>query len=133
MGAWGHGSFENDDALDWVAELETDGIAAIRKALKLSAREYIEVDQGSNAIAAAELVAAARGHRADELPDEVTAWIQANASTITDQDVVLARKAVERVREGSSELEELWAEHGPDNPWERGTASLIERLARSAT
>jgi hypothetical protein len=22
MGAWGHSAFENDDALDWVAELE---------------------------------------------------------------------------------------------------------------
>ena len=128
MGAWGHGSFENDGACDWLAELEADGIEAIREALQPRAHEYIEVDDASNAIAAAEIVAAARGHGADDLPEEVTAWIEANASSITDQDVALARKAVARVREGS-ELQELWAENGPDNEWERGTASLLERLA----
>ncbi len=132
MGAWGHGSFENDGACDWIAELEADGIEAIREALQPRAHEYIEVDDASNAIAAAEIVAAARGHGADDLPEEVSAWLEANASSITDDDVALARKVVARVREGS-ELQELWAENGPENEWERGTASLLKRLARSAT
>lgn len=75
MGAWGHGSFQNDCALDWLAELEAGGIEAIREALQPSAHEYIEVDDASNAIAAAvEIVAAARGHGADNRRFE-NVWI----------------------------------------------------------
>jgi hypothetical protein len=34
VGTWGAQRFDNDDALDWLAELETDGEAAIRAALE---------------------------------------------------------------------------------------------------
>ena len=35
MGAWGHGSFENDGAADWVYELETaEDLAVVISALK---------------------------------------------------------------------------------------------------
>ena len=34
MGAWGAGSFENDDAMDWVYELEEEGLEAVTAALK---------------------------------------------------------------------------------------------------
>lgn len=130
MGIWGHGSFENDGALDWLAKLEADGIEAIREALQPNTDQYIEVDDASYVIAAAEVVATVRGHGAEDLPDKITAWIESNVSSIADEDVALARKAVARIRE-SSELQELWADHGPENAWERYTANLLDRLARS--
>ena len=34
MGAWGTAAFDNDDASDWVYELEKDGIAAVEAALR---------------------------------------------------------------------------------------------------
>src|SRR5215468_1909995 len=64
MGAWGHGSFENDDAADWVHEFELQGASAVVSALEYISRfpeeEYLEAPGASVAIAAAEIVAAAR-------------------------------------------------------------------------
>src|SRR5882757_10981146 len=49
MGAWGAGSFENDDALDFVVRLEREGEAAVRVVLEevtgLGARDYLEAEQ----------------------------------------------------------------------------------------
>lgn len=69
MGAWEMGSFENDDAADWVADLADESAAArtklIRKALKDvldGASEsdddegYVEEPEGTIAIAAALLL-----------------------------------------------------------------------------
>ena len=33
MGAWGTGSFENDDAMDWVYELEESGVSFLKETL----------------------------------------------------------------------------------------------------
>src|SRR2546430_16610875 len=62
-GAWGDGNFENDDALDWVADCVKSATpvpvsAAIDGAVR---SKYIEAPEGSAAVAAAEVVAAALG------------------------------------------------------------------------
>lgn len=47
MGAWGYGSFENDDALDWLAELED--VSQLEEALDAvitNGGEYIETGDG---------------------------------------------------------------------------------------
>ena len=36
MGAWGHGSFENDDAMDWLQEFEDGPVGAHRPGLPLA-------------------------------------------------------------------------------------------------
>lgn len=48
MGAWGSGSFENDSALDWVAELgATSNAALLIETLTAvaHAERYVEVDE----------------------------------------------------------------------------------------
>lgn len=65
MGAWGAGVFENNDAaMDWVIALESrGGIGPVLEALERSVGEsndYLDADDGSMALAAAEAVAAAR-------------------------------------------------------------------------
>jgi Domain of unknown function (DUF4259) len=66
MGAWGPAVFENDSAADWLAELP----AALPQTLELTFRPvvatepdlYLEEPETSEALAAAEVVAAMRGH-----------------------------------------------------------------------
>lgn len=132
MGTWGHRSFDNDGAVDWVQELENEGIAAIRHALGAVARAKasadIDVDDAQFAIAAAEVVAAARGHAGKGLPDVVHDWLDADMAAITARDAARAHKAVVRVRD-KSELAELWAEHGAENPWQSEVGRLLARLA----
>lgn len=61
MGAWGHGSFENDSAMDWLGQIVGGDPSIVRAALEyvVVASGHIDVDDGSVALAAAELVAAA--------------------------------------------------------------------------
>lgn len=130
MGAWGAGPFENDDASDWVWELEDDNdasviIAALDDAID-PAEDYIDADTANNAIAAAEIVASSRGQRHAALPTEAVVWLDASGSLITDEIVELARTAVARILE-DSETRDLWAETG-NTSWVDYMTDLASRL-----
>jgi hypothetical protein len=59
MGAWGEKAFQNDSALDWLAEFEGRGVVMLRKTLSRVADvpvdDYLDVDDGTCSIAAAEI------------------------------------------------------------------------------
>jgi hypothetical protein len=130
MGAWGAGSFENDDAMDWVARLaEGSGEAVIREALTPVASaddRYLEAPDCSIAIAAAEAVAAARGHPAASPPDEVMGWVQKKPVLASDL-LSLAKAAVDRIGR-ESELKDLWNESDSVNDWRAALTDLRKRL-----
>lgn len=136
MGAWGAKAFENDSALDWLAELEAGGVEALRATLaavaEAEAEEWIDVDDGSSAIAAAELVAAALGLGAERLPAEATGWLEGNPDAFAAEDLSLAQRAVARVLGPESELSGLWREGEPDNAWSADVAVLLARLEAGA-
>jgi len=119
MGAWGNGIFENDDAADWVGDLEEGGDASfLRSTLDAVAgttsSAYVDAGEASCALAAAEVVAACAGAPAGDLPEEVTAWVADHLEAATPELVQQARAAVARMLAGS-ELLELWSEDGdPD-------------------
>ena len=129
MGAWGHRSFENDGALDWLADLQVQGVRLIRRTLagvaRAKAKGWIDVDDAQAAIAAAEVIAAARGRPARGCPAEVTEWIASRRGALGPSYSPLARRAVEQVRD-RSELQELW--EGSSRGWRRAIANLLERL-----
>ena len=131
MGAWGLGAFENDDALDWVAELEEDESGdAVRRALDAAADAggYLEAPEGAEALAAAEVVAAAAGRPGEGLPEEVEAWVAAHGGAVAGE-AERARRAVDRVAAADSELRELWEEaEGSAGPWHELLADLRRRL-----
>ena len=132
-GAWDVGPFDNDDALDWVWELESsDDLSALEAALRAGASEgsYIEAPTGSVAIAAAEVVAALTGNPLPQLPDEVVSWTS-NRSLSKDSELVrLARKVIAAVQNSTnSELAELWSESGElFEIWTSGLSDLQQRL-----
>jgi hypothetical protein len=130
MGAWGAGTFENDDAMDWVVGLpNASGDAVLRQALSPAASTgdgYLEAPVCSIAIAAAEAVAAARGHPIASLPAEVAGWAEKKPVIAADL-VVLARAAMDRiVRE--SELKDLWDESDSADEWRAAMTDLGKRL-----
>jgi hypothetical protein len=132
MGAWGARSFDNDDAMDFVAELESDGSGALQDAINevadLAPEDYLEAPSASRAVAAAEVVAAMLGSAATDLPSAVVEWV----STAPAPDPSLrasATAALQRVV-ANSELAELWAESGDDS-WKDQQANLLERLSSS--
>lgn len=98
MGVWGYLPFENDDALDWLEELEACGSDVIRQALAKAGDRYVEAPDGAVALAAAEVTAASQGNPLGDLPENVTDWVTAHGLEITAEDVEMAVEVVDRVR-----------------------------------
>lgn len=129
MGAWSHGSFDNDDALDWVGELQDkNGMEPIVDAFEavLGADDYLEAPEASMGLAAAEVVAALLGKPAEKLPDDVVAWV-AGKKPPKPTLVKKAQHAVKRILT-DSELKELWAESGDSDKWQEEVQNLLRRL-----
>ena len=134
MGAWGSGSFDNDDALDRVTDLvQAVDFDVVRDALSSileQAEEYLEAPECSAALAAAEVVAALRGKPAAKLPEGVVAWLKAHASAPEKSLVIPAAQAVRKIG-GKSGLKELWDEGGGEDAaaWSAGVQDLLKRLS----
>ncbi len=128
MGAWGHRAFENDTAADWVWELEeSDDLSLVHEALNaaLDAGDDADADMCSEALAAAEVVAALQGVPHIELPNTIVSWTTGRKRP----DAALvekARRAATRILQ-SSELAELWAE-ADGTEWNEDVQALINRL-----
>jgi hypothetical protein len=129
MGAWGSGAFENDDALDAVAELvegtfELDGLRAA------VAADYLEAPEGAVALALVEVALATLGIvDPDAALDEVD--VRLLATQLDDSAYELILTTAERVvRPDASELYELWEEAGDDElaEWRNASVASIEQL-----
>ena len=131
MGTWGHGSFANDSALDWLDELAESGPPFIVKTLRavVDAEDdaYLEFEPSTAALAAAELVAAAHGKGDERLDEDALAWLDGHRDAARTIDFEQARRAVERVY-GKSELRELWDENGEETEWHADVRVLLRRL-----
>jgi hypothetical protein len=120
MGSWGHGTFDNDTAMDWVVQLTVAKNASFL-------RESLDDGVDEDALAAAEVVAALRGRPVEDLPDDVSEWIRLHPVTVTDDLLRAARDAVARVKD-DSELKELWEESTWLESWYEAVDDLLRRL-----
>jgi Domain of unknown function (DUF4259) len=131
MGAWGVGTFENDDAGDWVYQLEeTHDLDFVRGTLEAAADPdgYLDAPTCSMALAAAEVVAALAGRPAPDLPEEVRTWVKAHRLAAPPDLLALSVRAVDQAAAGS-ELQELWAESEESAAWIDRLQELRSRLA----
>ena len=135
MGAWGNRNFENDDAADFADEfLDNPTDAALVEAMTVVVKlgedgAYIESGEATNALAAAEIVAASIGRLSADFPDKLRDATKA-LQTGTDPEIRnLARQAVMQVVK-ESELQELWAdaEDGEPKEWQAVQQDLLTRL-----
>jgi hypothetical protein len=133
VGAWGCGGFENDNALDFVGDLaDGAGIDRLGEALAAVAKAppgvQADASAASTALAAAEVVAGARGQPCAGFPEEATEWLGAHGPAAAGfRDLAMA--AVKRIAAGS-ELKELWDEADPPDRdgWRAAMADLERRL-----
>ena len=129
MGAWGIAAFDNDDASDWVYDLEKRGLAAIDAALgDAEAATDLAIPTDIHAIAAGEVVAAARGRPVDGLREDIQQLAIFVGPDVTADHAVRAQAAAERVLAGS-EVAELWDESGEGAAWRRSVDDLVRRLS----
>jgi hypothetical protein len=132
MGAWGFGNFQNDAALEWVAdlvELPSAGEAFVRKTLRTASSNAGEL--GANAccaaLAAGEVVAIALGRPPKYVPEQLAGWMKENPGLFDRSDADLASAAAAAIEAGS-ELQELFDEGEPDDAWHAVVQDLLARL-----
>lgn len=132
MGAWGADSFENDDALDWLADFCDDPeegfvLAALKSCAEADAGAYLESPECCAAVAAAELVAALKGSGDADLPEDVSACLADSNIKPEPYLVETALKALARIKSGS-ELKELWDDSEQAGEWQEAMSDLESRL-----
>ena len=142
MGAWGHNSFENDTASDWIWGLKPAKKSLLGKAKKpfaypmsvidklLNSDLYIDAPEGEEAIAAAECLAAAQGNPPTDPPEELENWLASLNGNRPDPEMFnRAKQALLKVRNDSqSEIRELWKDTEYFEAWQTAIDNLITRL-----
>jgi len=134
MGAWGTGLFENDEAMDFAADVvERGGLQLVEDVLEELvdlADDFVEASEGEQVLVAAEIVAALAGRPAADYPDELAEWLDGQEMAPDDALIDIARRAVQRVLTEPSDLLELWEQAGDDEyaEWRAGAEALIARL-----
>lgn len=127
MGAWGAGNFENDDALDFLAEI--DGPAMLESVfgnLPPAGEGEVDATDACRVLAAADIVAAMMGRPSADCPADLTPRLKEFGKP-TDTLIELARQGVSRVL-FDSELLDLWHESDNREDWNVVVTDLIERL-----
>nr|AGY30842.1 hypothetical protein [uncultured bacterium] len=130
-GAWGEGSFDNDDALDWVNDcVRSKSANFVLTTLKeATAGRYLEAPTASAAIAAAEVVAWSKGRPTVKLPPELQAWIKTQRKDSIAAFSPVAVQALERILSTKgSELRDLWRASNGFSTWESLVKGLLERV-----
>lgn len=131
MGTWGFDTFDDDDARDWVYDLEERGVEAIDQALGeiVEIDDYIDTDVGSRALAACEVVAALAEKPSEGLTDEVLAWVESQAEIDVTRFRDTALSAIDYILGDRSELKDRWADSDGFEPWKARVLDLQSRLA----
>jgi hypothetical protein len=138
MGAWGVGSFENDQAYNWLNDfLDNPSRESLQEVFDyvLDRRDFLDSPESAAALVAAELVAAQLARPSRDFPPDLD--LPEALPFPADPDLVeTATRVVGHIlySPGHSELRELWKEAGDKayNQWENGVYNLIERLRQRA-
>ena len=126
MGAWGTSFHENDDAADWLADFgDAPGWSTVDEALACG-DDYLEAPECSNALAAAEVVAAGIGKPSPHLDAAIAEWAS-RAPDEAEQRHAKAAEVVTRIRD-DSELSELWQEADEYPDWQQAVNETLSRL-----
>lgn len=133
MGTWGIGSFENDDAADFMIDaLQSGDLSLLGEVFDnvLTSSEYVEAPDATVAIVAAEIVAAALGRPtlAAQQEDGLADWLARIRPTIDATTAAQARDALTRILADHSELRELWEETDDFHDWQATVVELGQHL-----
>lgn len=119
MGAWDVGPFDNDGALDLLAEIRMGDFSFESFTSAFEDEDYLEIDAGQMAVALAALVRIT--NQDPGAPDNPLgeADLAAFAAQLTPERISWIRQQQERaLSDGEhSELYELWAETDSLNSW----------------
>jgi hypothetical protein len=134
MGAWGVGTFENDDACDFAAEVaKSSNLSKMEDALDRvlkAGNEYIEAPEATEALAAAEIVTRLAGRAGEKTAytEEIDKWVDKNK----DGSAGFAARKGAPLRGshygGAIRTLELCMESDESDAWKKSANELMSRL-----
>ena len=132
MGSWRANTFENSEALDWLSDLlDEDDLYFVHNTLEIIADyppdEPPDAWDCICALAAAELVAAARGQPSAKFPPIAVEWLEAYGLEADQELMDFSAKAVERVA-SNSWLKQEWDQSESSQQWYESLDDLKRRL-----
>jgi len=141
MGAWGPGAFENDEALDWLADtadLGADGVIGSLEAViqppvaGLPEPEVADlIEMAISVLAAAETVAHMLGRSTPQIKGPLKAQVEVVGEGLREKQGVadLALRAMDAVLAPGAPLAALWHQEGMSGAqWDAEVAGLRARL-----
>jgi hypothetical protein len=134
MGTWSVDAFGNDDAADWVHELEeAEDLGPIQEAIDavLSVGdEYLEAPEASIALAAAEVLARLCGNPGEKnsYTEVADRWVEGAQVKPTVELLDKAQAAIARILAENSELKELWEDSDEYDAWQASVDNLRARV-----
>ena len=130
MGTWGYGNFDNDTAADYADSFQDDPneTVLLETLAAVAAEGYPQDDEASEALAAAEIIAAALGKPVRGFPEDLL--LSAKNLHLANPDAAqkLARRAIKAILK-KSELKELREDADDYEAWLALQDGLLERLA----
>jgi hypothetical protein len=127
MGAWGNGAFENDGALDLIADLRHGNFSFDEIQWAFEDENYLEVDGGQMALALAEIAVAIRKGQPSPVEELDLSTV---AQHFTPEAIGFIREQVQRTLSDAehSELYELWEETDELDEWLRASRATLNEL-----
>ena len=126
-------NFVNDEATDWLYDLEeTYGTELLAEAFDtITKGEFHEQADCCIALAAAEIVAAAKGKPAPDLPEDARKWLGNQDTAAVNKIKALGKKAIVAVKkvQAHSELRDQWEDSDEWHSWNMVVEGLLKRLA----
>ena len=141
MGTWGTGFFDDDGALDFMADIEEsrDPKRVIEKAFDTAIKsDYIESHEGIAVIVSAAYVDRQLSGTRFSTPNQnvvlpIDSFPNRNPGQNFSDLKIKAAAALAKILEENSEINELWAENDDEYPiWRSGVQQLIDRLNKQA-
>ena len=133
MGTWEITNFGNDAAMDWISDFKEDPtVPFLLQTLEaVFEDEYLDSDIASEALAAIEVVAAAKGRPSSDFPEEIEAGqLTTVAAAIDTKMIETCKKTINRIiKEEDNELFELWEEAGEGQDWVNIQKDLLRRVS----
>jgi len=135
MGTWAVDSFGNDDACDWIYELEkAKDLSPVEDALNAvlnSGDEGVESSEATEAIAAIEVIARLQGNwgKRSAYSERLDQWVEANKIQPSNVLAQKAHLAIECILADNSELKELWQDSDEYDDWLASVTELKNRVS----
>jgi hypothetical protein len=134
MGTWSHESFGNDNACDWISELQGTNdltfIAATLEAVIAKGDAYVEAPAAEEAIAAAETISRLQGNfgTRDAYSQGLDEWV-GRVKLVPPRALALkTHQVLDRILTEPSELLELWQEGNGADAWIKAVSDLRSRV-----